>query len=93
MHKNINQVFDNKVKLDLSSSKITLKNSGRVTDRKTDMIGRWSYQFPAYKDNRHLVVVLAYQPCKQDIQEKVWIKTITVTAQQQSILDLDKRYI
>ena len=57
------------------------------------MMGQWSYQFLACKDNRYLVVILVYQPCKQDIQEKVWIEIITVTAQQQSILDLDKRYI
>ena len=70
MHENTNQVFDNKVKLDLSSSKITLKNSGRVIDRETDIMGRWSYQFLACKDNRHLVVKKVWQVYLGDKQMK-----------------------
>ena len=56
-------------------------------------MGRWSYQYLSCKDNRYLVVISAYQPCKQEIKESGLIKTLTVTAQQHSILDLDNRYI
>ena len=67
--------------------------SGRVTDRGTDMMGRWSYQYLACKNNQYLVVISAYQPCKQEIKESGRIKTLTVTAQQQSMLDINNRYI
>lgn len=67
--------------------------SGRVINCGTDHMGRWCYQYLACKDNRNLEEISAYQPCQQQIRYQTRVKTITVTAQQQRMLEMENRYI
>ena len=66
--------------------------SGRVPRRGNDSMGRWSYQCLAGK-TKSFVVILAYQPCRQMLKVGNKISTLTVTAQHQSMLSIEKRLI
>ena len=93
--------FDNKVKVNLASSSIISKTfykpggvlmitagnaSGRVIKKGSDSLGRWTYQYFACKDSKCLVIITAYQPCKQSLYSNGKIQSNTVTAQQTSML-------
>ena len=107
-HDTARSIFRNKSRIQLGSSPVPSKNSykpggtmictrgnttGRVTRGGNDYLGRWSYQYLARKNNTCLVIISAYRVCKQTIRTNTKIKTLTVTAQQQSVLEAEKRYI
>ena len=101
-------VFQNKSRLKIGSSPVPAKYSykpggtlictrgnasGRVIKSGNDYLGRWSYQYLARKNNTCLVIISAYRVCKQSIRSPTKIKTLTATAQQQSILETEQQYI
>jgi hypothetical protein len=51
---------------------------GRIVSHGADHMGRWSYQRLALKGNKHLLLLTAYRPCIQAIEQGF----TTVTAQQ-----------
>ena len=63
--------------------------SGRVIRSGSDKMGRWSYQYLTCKENRCIVIVTAYQPCKQYLISAGRIKSNTVSAQQMSMMLLE----
>ena len=96
--------FDRKVRVQMASSRISTKNfykpggvmtltsgnvSGRVIKSGSDKMGRWSYQYLTCKENRCIVIVTAYQPCKQYLISAGRISSNTVSAQQMSMMLLE----
>ena len=78
--------FERKVRLTNSSSAVKAQNyykpggtmtmtvrnyAGRVLKQGTDALGRWSYQYFRCKDNRCLVIITAYQVCRQEQKLKI----------------------
>lgn len=93
--------FNQKVNLQMASSSIRSKSfykpggvmmlttgntSGRVVKCGSDKFGRWTYQYLTCKNNRCIVVITAYQPCRQSLIYNGRIRSNTVHAQQTSIL-------
>lgn len=70
--------------------------SGQVVKSGADMLGCWCYQYLSCKNNRCLVVISAYQVCKQQIKTTNTInkiRSMTATAQQTQMLEIQERYI
>ena len=65
--------------------------SGRVVDSGNDSLWRWCYQTLSCKNNRCIVIISAYQVCKQPIRTRNKIGTLTATAQQTSMLEMEHR--
>ena len=69
---------------------MTVENyEGLVMNQVANIMGRWSYQYLSYKDNRKLVVISAYQVSKQSIQTIDKVRSLIATAQQVSVLALE----
>ena len=100
------QLFDH-TKLSLSSSTIpstsTFKPDGtlmtmqgatqaRIMNTGTDPLRWWAYQTFVCKNHHKLTAVMAYQPCQQGHTQNTKICTLTVHAQQSSLLQQQGRH-
>ena len=65
---------------------VTENNSGRVTAKGSDDMGRWTYQTLTCKGDKSLTMISAYQVCKQQLVNNSRVSTLTATAQQISAL-------
>ena len=65
--------------------------TARIMDQGSDSLGRWSFQLMSCKNNKKLLVVAAYQVCKQTItytdnDGNTTVRSYTASAQQSSML-------
>ena len=65
--------------------------TARIIDQGSDSLGRWSFQLMNCKNNKKLLVVAAYQVCKQaitytDNDGNTTVRSYTASAQQSSML-------